>query len=48
MRSFTNDAEEVPEASRRTVAQKVNLLELMLGQVANYCTVISRNTIVKN
>ena len=24
------------------------MLELMLGQIANYCTIISRNTIVKN
>ncbi len=28
--------------------QKVSMLELMLGQIANYCPVISRNTIVKN
>lgn len=28
--------------------QKVNMLELMLGQIANYCPVISRNTIVKH
>ena len=24
------------------------MLELMLGQIANYCTIISRNTVVKN
>lgn len=34
--------------SRRTAAQKVAHLELMHGQIANYCPIISRNTIVKN
>jgi hypothetical protein len=29
-------------------AQKAAILELMLGQIANYCPVISRNTIVKS
>ena len=43
-----NDADTVPASSRRTAAQKVAQLELMLGQIANYCPVISRNTIVKN
>ena len=28
--------------------QRVYTLELMLGQITNYCPVISRNTIVKN
>ena len=31
-----------------SVAQKNAHLELMLGQVANYCPVISRNSIIKN
>ena len=31
-----------------TKEQKVNYLELMLGQIANYCPVISRNIIIKN
>ena len=35
-------------AQRRTAQQKVNMLELMLGQIANYCPIISCNTIVKN
>ena len=48
LRGFADDDETVPEASRKTAAQKVNLLELMLGQIANYCPIISRNTIVKN
>ncbi|CAC5426728.1 unnamed protein product [Mytilus coruscus] len=32
----------------RTREQKVSMLELMLGQMANYCPIISRNTVVKN
>lgn len=47
-RGFVNDGEDVAEASRKTREQKVSMLELMLGQIANYCPVISRNTIVKN
>ena len=47
-RGFVNDPAAVPEAVRRTAAQKAIHLELMLGQIANYCPVISRNTIVKN
>ena len=47
-RGFVNDADTVPASSRRTAAQKVAQLELMFGQIANYCPVISRNTIVKN
>ena len=48
LRGFEDDGEDVPESKRRTAAQKVTHLELMLGQIANYCPVISRNTIVKN
>ena len=48
LRGFTDDTEPIPEASRRTAAQKLTHLELMLGQIANYCPIISRNTIVKN
>ena len=48
LRGFEDDSEAVPESKRRTAAQKVTHLELMLGQIANYCPVISRNTIVKN
>ena len=29
-------------------AQELNFLELMLGQICNFCPVISRNTIIKN
>ena len=34
--------------NRKYAVQKCAKLELMLGQVANYCTIIARNTIVKN
>ena len=45
---FVDDGTDVPAARRRTAANKVNGLELMLGQIANYCPVIARNTLVKN
>ena len=47
-RGFQDDPETVPAAQRRSKSQKVNMLELMLGQIANYCPVSSRSTIVKN
>ncbi|CAC5394088.1 unnamed protein product [Mytilus coruscus] len=47
-RGFENDGEEVPEGNRKKREQKVSMLELRLGQIANYCPIISRNTIVKN
>ena len=47
-RGFTDDPQTIPEERRRTVLQKVTHLELMLGQIANYCPVISRNTIIKS
>ena len=46
LRGFTDDPSD--SRNRRTAQQKVNMLELMLGQIANYCPIISRNTIVKN
>ena len=45
-RGFTDD--DVIASGGRTALQQVYKLELMLGQIANYCPVISRNTIVKN
>ena len=48
LRGLTDDGESIPLSIRRTARQKVNFLELMLGQIANYCPVISRNTLVKN
>ena len=47
LRGFIDDTDDIPLPQHRTVQQKVNMLELMLGQVANYCPVISRNTIIK-
>ena len=47
-RNFVDDGDDVPEANRKTRAQKVRTLELMLGQIANYTPIISRNTIVHN
>ena len=47
-RGLTNDPTTVPEAQRRTAQQKVMHLELMLGQIANYCPIISRKTITHN
>ncbi|XP_078495652.1 uncharacterized protein LOC144751197 [Ciona intestinalis] len=47
-RGLVSDNNEVPEANRKTEQQKVTQLNLMLGQIANFCPVISRNTIVKN
>lgn len=48
LRGFTNDVAPIPVDDRRTAAQKVSHLELMLGQIANFCPVISRNSIVKS
>jgi hypothetical protein len=48
LRGFVNDPETVTANKRKTAEQKVNMLELMLGQVANYCPVLSRSSIVKN
>lgn len=47
-RGFEDDAATVAEAQRKTAQQKLSSLELMLGQIANYCPVISRNTLVRN
>ena len=48
LRGFTDDADTVPEPQRKTAQQKVALLDLMLGQIANFCPVISRNSIIKS
>ena len=47
-RGLIDDVDPVPEDRRKTAAQKVVQLEMMLGQIANYCTVISRNSIIKS
>ena len=43
-RGFTDD---IDLASGRTAIQQTYMLDLMLGQIANFCPVISRNTIAK-
>ena len=40
--------DNVVTARRKTAQQKVTMLELMLGQVANFCLVISRNQLIKS
>lgn len=47
MRGLQNDPDMTVRGAR-TGAQKVAHLELMLGQIANFCPIISRNTIIKN
>ena len=44
-RGLTADAETVNNG--KTAEQKVIQLNLMLGQIANYCPIITRNTIIK-
>ena len=47
-RGLRNDGESVPVSQRLNAVQKNAKLELMLGQIANYATIISRKSIVKN
>ena len=48
-RGFVDDGDEVTDvAARKKKEHKVAQLNLMLGQVANFATVISRNQIVKD
>ena len=47
-RGFSDDGSDVPAPSRLSAVQKAAQLELMLGQIANFCPVIARNAIVKN
>ena len=42
---FKDDGEELKRELQKTAAQKCAQLELMLGQIANFATVISHNTI---
>lgn len=48
LRGFVDDGVEVVVAHRLTAQQKVTHLELMLGQIANYCPIISRSTFIKS
>ena len=47
-RGLEFDGDDVPITRRRTVFQKNLHFELMLDQIANFCPVISRSSIVKN
>ena len=47
-RGFVDDTSAIPIESRKTAQQKSVLLDLMLGQIANFCPVIARNCIVRN
>ena len=47
-RGLMSGGEDVHTSRRRTANQKNVHLELMLGQIANFCPVISHSTIVKN
>ena len=47
-RGLLDDAEDVPEARRRTAVQKAQSMNMMLGQIANYCNVIARHQIVED
>lgn len=47
LRGLTDDGEAVPEARRRTAAQKCAHLDLMLGQIASYCPIIARSQFVQ-
>ena len=45
-RGLADDGSLVPQDDRKTKSEKARLLTLMLGQIANWCTVISRHQIV--
>ena len=47
-RGLESDGDDVPTTRRRTAFQKNLHLDLMLGQITNFCPVISRSSIVKN
>lgn len=46
-RGYVDDVAPIPEGQRKSAIQKKTTLEMMLGQIANYCPIISRNTIVR-
>ncbi|CAB4008750.1 Retrovirus-related Pol poly from transposon opus [Paramuricea clavata] len=47
-RGLVDDADPIPEPRRLTAVQKNARLDLLLGQIANFCPVVSRSSIVKN
>ena len=42
LRGFTNDGDDIRPAHRLTAGKKVQRLEFTLGQIANFCTIISK------
>ena len=46
-RGLVDDVAPIPADQRKSATMKNTHLDLMLGQIANYCTVIARSTIVK-
>ena len=48
LRGLEADGPPIPAEDRKSAAQKLIHLEMMLGYIANYCTVISRNSIITN
>ena len=47
-RGLTSDGYDIPKRQRRTANEKAADLHLMLGQIANFCPIIARNTFEKN
>ena len=47
-RGLTSDGNDIPKQQRRTANEKAADLHLMLGQIANFCPIIARNTFEKN
>ena len=47
-RGLQNDTHPIPETNRKSAAQKNAQLDLMLGQIASWCPIISRNSIIKS
>ena len=48
LRGLESDGKTVPISRHLTARQKANFLKLMLGQIANYCPIISQSTLMKN
>ena len=46
-RGLADDVAPIPADQRKSATLKNTHLDLMLGQIANYCTVIARSTTVK-
>lgn len=47
-RGLQDDPDTVAAAIRKDAVQKNAILQMLLGQIASYCPIISRSSIVKN